>query len=159
MSPFDPKQFLDAQTTESNEKRPLLPTENPDAADGLYTAVVGTIDTASGTIGKGEKIGKPWIQMLVPLRLQVPPMIQALGIPPEVTITDRPFLDLNDQGGEDNSKGKSWRKRAYRDATGQNKPGEPFAWRMLEGKVVKIKVAHEPYLDTFVERAAQILPS
>ena len=43
-------------------------------------------------------------------------------------------------------------------AAGLNKPGEPFAWRMLTGKVVKVKVAHELYNDAIVEKVSQILP-
>ena len=50
-SAFDPQAFLDAQTSEVNERRIPLPTENPADENGLYTAVVGEIGTASGTIG------------------------------------------------------------------------------------------------------------
>lgn len=158
-SQFDPSVFLDATTTEVNEKRPPLPTENSDDPNGLYTAVIGEIKADSGTIGKGERTGQPWICMVVPLRLQVPPAIQALGLPPELTLTDRAFLDLTPQGGIDNSKGKNRQQRVYRDACGMNKPGEPFAWRMLQGKVVKVKVAHELYNEAIQERVAAVLPS
>ena len=54
-SQFDPNVFLDAQQNEVNEKRPALPTENPDDENGLYTAVVGEIKTDAGTIGKGDR--------------------------------------------------------------------------------------------------------
>jgi hypothetical protein len=158
-SQFDPNVFLDAQQTESNDKRPPLPTENPDDENGLYTAVIGEIKTDSGMIGKGDRIGQPWLSMVVPLRLQVPPSVQGLGIPAEMTLTDRAFLDLTPQGGIDNSKGKNRAQRAYRDATGTNKAGEPFAWRMLQGKVVKVRVAHEVYNGNIQERVNQILPA
>jgi len=158
-SAFDPQAFLDAQQTEVNEKRPPVPAENPGDANGCYTAVIGEIKTDSGTIGKGDRIGKPWISMVVPLRLQIPSELQASGLPPEMTLTDRVFLDLTDQGGIDNSKGKNRGQRAYRDATGTNVPGQPFAWRQLQGKVVKVKVAHELYEGNIQERVAQILPA
>lgn len=157
-SQFDPNAFLDAQQDEANEKRPNLPTENPDSEDGLFVAVIGEISTGSGTIGKGEKAGQPWVSMIVPLRIQVPGSLQALGIPAELTLTDRVFLDLTPQGSIDNSKGKNRGQRAYRDATGTNKAGEAFAWRQLQGKVVKVKVAHELYNDAIQERVAAILP-
>lgn len=157
-SVFDPSTFLDAQVTEVNEKRPPLPTENPDSEDGCYTAVIGEIKADSGTIGKGERTGQPWVSMIIPLRIQVPSAVQGLGIPSEMTLTDRAFLDLTPQGGLDNGKGKNRQQRAYREATGTNKAGEPFAWRMLTGKVVKVKVAHELYNDAIQERVAAVLP-
>ncbi len=158
-SAFDPQAFLDAQQTEVNEKRPPVPAENPTDPNGCYTAVIGEIKTDSGTIGKGDRAGKPWISVVVPLRLQIPPELQASGLPPEMTLTDRVFLDLTDQGGIDNAKGKNRGQRAYRDATGTNVPGQLFAWRMLQGKVVKVKVAHELYEGNIQERVAQILPA
>lgn len=157
-SVFDPNVFLDAQQTEVNEKRPPLPTENPDSEDACYTAVIGEIKADSGTIGKGDRMGQPWLSMVVPLRIQVPAAVQGLGLPPELTITDRVFLDLTPQGSIDNGKGKNRQQRAYREACDMNKPGEPFAWRMLQGKVVKVKVAHEMYQDAIQERIAAVLP-
>jgi hypothetical protein len=159
MSAFDPSVFLDAQQNEVNEKRPPLPTENPDSADGLYSAVIGEIKADSGTIGKGEKVGQPWASMVIPLRIQVPSAVQGLGLPPELTITDRAFLDLTPQGALDNSKGKNRQQRAYREACDMNKPGEPFAWRMLQGRMVKVKITHEMYEGNVQERIAAILPS
>lgn len=158
-SAFDPNVFLDAQQTEVNEKRPPLPTENPDDPNGLYTAVIGEIKTDAGTISKGDRTGQPWVSMVIPLRIQVPGVIQALGLPEELTITDRAFLDLTPQGGIDNAKGKNRQQRAYRDATGTNVPGEAFAWRMLTGRVVKVKIAHELYQESLQEKIAAILPS
>jgi hypothetical protein len=158
-SSFDPNVFLDAQITEANEKRPPLPAENPSSEDGLYLAVIGEIKTATGTIEKGERSGQPWVSMLVPLRIQVPQEVQALGINPELTLTDRVFLDLTPQGGLDNSKGKNRSQRVYRDACGMNKPGEPFAWRMLQGKTVRVKLTHELYDGAIQERIGGVFAS
>ena len=159
MSAFDPQAFLDAQTNEANEKRPTIPAENPADANGLFTAVIGEIKTDSGTISKGDNAGNPWISMIIPLKLQIPAAIQALGLPAEFQVTDRVFLDLTPQGGLDNSKGKNRGQRTYREATGMNKPGETFAWRMLTGTIVKVKIAHELYNGNIVEKVAQILPA
>lgn len=155
-SAFDPNVFLDAQTTEVNEKRPTLPAENPAAEDGLYLAMIGEIKTATGMIEKGDRAGQPWVSMLVPLRLQLPAEVQALGLNPELTITDRVFLDLTPQGALDNSKGKNRQQRVYRDACDMNRPGEPFAWRMLQGRTVKVKLTHELYDGNIQERIAGI---
>jgi hypothetical protein len=160
VSAFDPNQFLEATTTEVNERRNPLPTENPATPDGLYTAVIGEIKTDSGVIGKGEKLGQPWVSMLIPLKIEVPAEVQqAFKLDSTFTLTDRAFLDLTPQGQEDNGPGKSRQKKAYRDATGLNVVGEPFAWRMLSGRVVKVKVVHEMYNGVPQERVSAILPS
>ena len=158
-SQFDPSVFLDAQVTEVNEKRPPIPTENPDHENGLYLAVIGEITTSSGTISKGDNAGKPWVSMVIPLRLQIPPSVQGLGIPPELTLSDLAFLDLTAQGALDNSKGKNRRQKDYREATGTNVAGVPWAWRQLQGKTVRVKVQHELYNDVIQERVGAILPS
>ena len=155
-SSFDPNVFLDAQMTEVNEKRPPLPAENPASSDGLYDAVIGEITTKTGVMEKGDRAGQPWVSMVIPLRVQVPAEVQALGIAPELTLTDRAFLDLTPQGSVDNSKGKNRAQRNYRDATGMNKPGEPFAWRMLQGRMVKVKMTHELYEGAIQERVAGV---
>lgn len=159
-SAFDPAQFLDAQVTEVNERRNPLPVENPADEGGLYTAVIGEITTASGIIGKGDNAGKPWVSMVIPLKLQIPAQLQeALALPKELTVTDRAFLDLTPQGQLDNAPGRNRAQKNYRDATGLNNPGEPFAWRMLSGKVVKVKISHEMYNNVPQERIAMIAKS
>ena len=158
-SQFDPSVFLDAQVTEVNEKRPPLPTENPEHPNGLYLAVIGEITTGSGTISKGDNAGKPWVSMIIPLRIQVPASVQGLGSPPEITLSDRAFLDLTAQGALDNSKGKNRRQKDYREATGTNVAGVPWAWRQLQGKTIMVKVQHELYNDAIQERVGAILPS
>jgi len=160
MSQFDPQSFLDATILDANEKRPPLPTECPGEPNGLYTAVIGEIkEPKTGTIGKGERIGQPWISIPVPLRIQVPGEVQALGLPPELTITDGVFLDLTPQGAIDNGKGKNNRQRIYREATGTNTPGEPWNWRKLEGRLVKVKITHEEYNGATQERVGNIFPA
>lgn len=158
-SAFDPNAFLDAQITETNEKRPLLPIDNPDSDDGLYVTVIGEIKADSGTIGKGERQGQPWVSMIIPHRIQVPASLQAIGLPPELTLTNRAFLDLTPQGGLDNGPGKNRGQKNYREACQMNVAGETFAWRMLEGKVVKIQLEHELYQDVPQERIKNVLAS
>ena len=156
-SAFDPAAFLDATQTEANEKRPPLPTENPADANGLFTAQIGEITTASGVIGKGDRTGQPWLSMVVPLKLEIPQQLQdSMKLPPTLTLTDRAFVDLTPQGSIDNTPGRNRSQRAYRDATDMNKPGEPFAWRMLTGRVVKVKINHEMYEGAVQERVGGV---
>ena len=160
MSAFDPSLFLDAQQTEVNEKRPPLPVENPAATDHLYVAQIGEVKTASGTIEKGDRTGRPWLSMIVPLQIDVPAQLQeAMKLPPRITLTDRVFIDLTDQNTIDNSPGRNRRQKMYRDALDLNQPGVVFSWRQVQGRVVKVKIDHEMYEGAVQERVGQILPS
>lgn len=155
MSAFDPVAFLASNQTEANEERPRIPPE-------LYTAVIGDIDPAkgkSGTYSTGPNIGNPWGSISVPLRLQLSPEAQALGLPPEFTLTDNVFIDLTPSGTVDNSKGKNTRQLEYRKATGTNNPGEPFSWLGLIGRPIKVQVKHEMYQGRVIEKPGMILPA
>ncbi len=143
---FDPNQYLDTSITESNERRPPLPVDNPDSADGLYTALIGEIEPKSGRKAGKDGVERDWLQMAVPLEIDVPQSLQdALKLPKSLKLTDRVFIDLTDSGLIDNAPGRNRGQKAYRDATGQNVPGQPFAWRSLTGRQVKIKIGHEEY--------------
>ena len=156
-SAFDPAAFLEAQITEVNERRVPLPPENPEDPNGLYTAVIGEVTTASGVIGKGDRTGQPWISMVIPLKLEIPKQFQdSLGYSPSFTVTDRAFLDLTPQGGLDNGPGKDRQQKNYREACDLNKPGDTFSWRMLTGRVVKVKISHEVYEGNTQERVANV---
>lgn len=146
-SMFDPQVFLDAQVTEVNEKRPPLPVENPAREDGLYTAIIGEVKMNSGTIEKGDRAGQPWLQAIVPITIEVPPQIQeALKLPKEVRLTDRPFIDLTPGGkGIDNSVGRNRAQKNYREALDLNKPGDVWAWRMATGRPVLVKIENHMY--------------
>lgn len=153
MSMFDPAAFLDATISETNEKRPPLLTENPASPDGLYTAMIGEITPKSG-----EKDGKPWMAFAVPLKIDVPQQLQdSLKLPPQITLTDRVFLDLTDQGLIDNTPGKNRGQKKYRDATGMNSPGQVFSWRKLVGQPVKVKITHDMYEGAIQERVGDVV--
>lgn len=160
-SGFDPQQFLDAQQDQPNVKRPPLPTVNPARADGGYIAVIGEVKPDAGTIGKGERIGQPWLSMIIPLSLEIPQQVQdQLGLKLDkgtITLTDRAMIDLTPQGTIDNSVGRNRRQRMYRDAVDMNKPGDVFSWRKLTGQAVVVKVEHEIYLGEIQERIGMVL--
>lgn len=152
---FDPQSFLDATQTEVNEKRPLIPA-------GWYTAVVGEIPAdgvKNGTYGKGERIGQPWLQVRVPLKLSLTQEAQAQGLPAEFQVSDGVFIDLTASGQIDNGKGKNNRQRQYREALAMNKPGEPFSWRMTTGRPLRAEIVHKILEDgRIVENIGGVLP-
>ena len=161
-SGFDPNLFLQAQQTEVNVKRPPLPVANPASPDGFYTAIIGEVKAEAGTIGKGERIGQPWLMMVVPLQIEVPQEVQALmGVQlakGSITLTDRVMIDLTADGrGIDNSVGRNGRQRQYRDALDMNKPGEAFSWQRAQGQVIKVKVNHEMYNNEIQEKPGAVM--
>ncbi len=153
-SAFDPSLFLSATQTEVNERRNLLPADNPTSADGLYVATVGEIKPSGGIIEKGDNAGKPWAGVVIPLKIDVPPELRdSLKLPPTITITDRAFLDLTSDGrGIDNSPGKNRAQKSYREALDLNKPGEAFSWLMIQSRVLKVKLTWEEYQGNMNER-------
>lgn len=154
---FDPALFLSATQTEVNERRPLLPVDNPTTHDGLYVGVIGEIKMDSGIIGKGDNTGKPWVSVVIPIKIDVPQELQdSLKLPSQLTFSDRAFLDLTDNNTIDNSPGKNRAQKNYRDATGLNNPGEPFSWLMVQGRPVKVKVAWEDYQGVQMEKIANV---
>lgn len=153
-SQFDPVAFLSAQQTEVNEKRELVPA-------GWYTAYVGEIkpeNVKNGHYSKGDNAGNPWLQIRVPLKLQLAGAAPSLGT--EFTISDGVFIDLLPSGAVDNSKGKNNRQRIYREATGMNRPGESFSWAAMTGRPVKVEIVHKVLDDgRVVENVGNVLPA
>ena len=151
-SAFDPSLFLDATTEEALEKRDPLPI-------GDYTAVIGEI-TARTWQGKSDP-SKSGMAFDVPLILDIPAEIQVeAGLTePTFTIKDSLLLDTTPQGAIDWGKGKNARLRKYREATDLNKPGEKFNPRMLQGKVITVKLKHEVVGDEIYERVAGVAMS
>lgn len=127
---FEPDDFLNS----SNEsvldtKYNLLPEMEVKASIPL--------DDKALTINKGEKDGKPWAQLAVRLEIQDPlgNIEKELGRKPAVT--DRFFLDLDDNGKLDMNKQRNIRLGQYLAACGCKSP-----WKLtdLKGKTLKCKV-------------------
>lgn len=145
MSLFDPASYLDATLTEPSEKRPPLP-------EGDYTAIINDVKSRTWTGRKDPtKTGIAWDVVLI---LQVPAEIQAAaGLTADtLTLTDSIMLNLTPQKTIDNSKGANRHLRAYREAVNLNKSGDTFSARALIGQTVLVKIAHDMYEGSPVER-------
>lgn len=150
MSMFDPNTFLDATLDTPTEKRPPLPV-------GDYTAIVGEVK-ARAWQGKKDP-SKSGIAWDIPLALEIPAEVQQdLGLnQSNLTITDSIMLDLTDGGTLDNTPGKNRRLRMYREAVDMNKAGDVFSARKMQGCVVKVKLSHEMYEDSIIERVGGVV--
>lgn len=135
---FDPAAFLDFTTTEESVKRPPLPIDD-------YTAVIGDLTTRSWVSPKDPT--KSGIAIDVPLVIDVPgDLVESLGLREStLTVKDSIMLDLTESGSIDMGPGKNGRLRKYREATNNNKAGQPFNARMLSGQVVTVKIGHREY--------------
>ena len=69
------------------------------------------------------------------------------------------MLDITPNGALDNAPGRNGGLRRYREACDLNKPGDSFSARQMTGKVVKVKITHELYLDEPVERISGVTKS
>ena len=138
MSTFDPTSFLDATITEANKKR------NPIPAGVELVAIIGELKSRTW-VGKADPT-KGGIVIDVPLEidLSATPYRESVGVD-KVTLSDGIMLDTLPGGGLDNSPGKNGKLRRYREALGMNTPGEPFSIRMMQGRMIKVKIKNEPY--------------
>lgn len=140
MTAFDPATFIDASINEPSVRRPPLP------AGRDYT----------GTLGEPKP--RPWQGVKDPTKsgmaVDIPVTIDLAGVQnlppgfeglPSVTLTLGIMLDTTEAGTVDNSPGKNGRLRQLREALNMNKPGEPFSWRNVQGRMLKVKVKHREY--------------
>lgn len=137
---FSPETFLDATTTEESVKRPPLPA-------GLeLQAMIKSLKTRTWQGKKDPTLGGIAADLTIEFDLTAYPDIQKQqGGLDKVTIIDGIMLDLTEGGSIDYSPGKNSRLRRYREATGLNVAGQPFSLRMLEGRMVKARIKHDPY--------------
>jgi hypothetical protein len=71
-----------------------------------------------------------------------PEVMQQQGGIEKLTMTDNLFLDLTPAETIDLAPGKNNKMRKWREATDLNTAGQPFTFRMLQGRRVKIKISH-----------------
>jgi hypothetical protein len=141
---FDPAQFVDMETDVALEKRPPLP-------PGDYTALIGDVTCVPWSSKDSSKSG---LRYVVPLKLQVPPSVkEELKLNSDtIQLTDSIMLDQNENGTLDFSPGRNNYLRKYREALGQNVPGEKWSARRMVGQPILVKVKHDIYQGEPVER-------
>lgn len=135
MSVFDPSIYLDATVSEPTVRRPPIPAGRE---------LVGVIQEIKSRSWRGkEDPTKSGVAIDVPIKFELSayPDLEALLGVKEITITDGIMLDTTPTG-IDNSPGKNSKLRRYREALDLNKPGDVFAPRMMQGRLIKAKIGH-----------------
>lgn len=150
LSQFSPESFLDATLTEPSVRRPPLAVQD-------YNAVIKGLK-ARAWQGK-EDTSRSGIAIDVQIEVDVPVEQQAKIGQPKVVLGDSIMLDVTENGAIDNSPGKNRRLRQYRDALDMNKPGDAFNFRMMEGRMIKVKVKHEVYQGDTLDKIEAVAKS
>jgi hypothetical protein len=139
VSNFDPSAFLDTQITEPSVKR------NPIPAGTDVVAVIGEPKMRAWQ-GKADP-SKSGIACDVPLEIDLsayPDLATHVGLP-KITLNDSIMLDTTDDGQLDMAPGRNGKLRRYREALDMNSPGQPFSFRAMQGRMIKVKVKHRTY--------------
>lgn len=134
---FDANNFMNAVYTEVNDTK-LVP-----CPVGEFHAQIEAVEPKSGTIGKGERMGQTWAQLLVTYVIEDEAVKSLLGRD-VVKVLDGVMLDLTDSGGLDMGTGRNLRLGRLREATGLNVKDWPFSPHMLIGKRLKVSIKHVP---------------
>lgn len=134
---FNAEQFMQSTYNEANSTRlkPVPP--------GEYVGVIEPIDAKNFSSGISQKTGEPWARLDVYIECADQRIQDACGVPSR-RIKAGIMLDMTPSGGLDMSEGKNITLGRLREAVGLNKPGQPFSFPQLGGKLVKISVQHRP---------------
>jgi len=132
---FDPSSFLDATFTDAFD------TTFEPIPVGEYPATIDSLKFANGVSDKG-----PWARIDITWALDDPSLAERLGRK-KILCRQSIMLDLLDSGGLDAGKGRNISLGKLRDALGLNVAGQPFSFRMLEGRSAKVSVTQRLWQD------------
>ena len=130
---FNPDQFLDMQVTEANS------TEAIPVPVGEYTAIIGEVKCRPWQ--KKDDPSVAGLALDLSWDIDDSAVKELLGRD-KVKCKQGVMLDLTESGGLDMGKGKNVGLGRLREACDLNRPGEPFAFSMLVGRIAKVKVEH-----------------
>lgn len=139
---FDAKAFMEQKVATANAtERELVP-------EGDFRFMIdageGWIEFDSGTIGKGERAGQPWVKATIRCLLQDEAVKAELGRQ-KVTVRKQVFVDVDSTGQIATGKGVNVELGQLREALGQNDPKKPWDFSKLEGAGPFLgQVKHQP---------------
>ena len=129
---FNPESVLSGRYSES------LDTRSTPIPEGEYVGVVQEIKADNfRTTPKGSTM------VDIPWRIDHPELEDTVGHPSS-TVRQTIFLDLNDRGDLDFSKGKNIALGKLREALGQNTSGKAWSFMDLVGGTANVRVRHRP---------------
>jgi hypothetical protein len=129
---FDPNTFLNQTFDDANDTK-VVP-----CPVGEYIAISEKVDVKPWATKDGSNSGLK-IEILWDVQSDE---VKALLGRDKVIVKQDQMLDLTDTGALDMGKGKNVGLGRIREALGLNKPGEPFSFGMLQGRMAKVLVSH-----------------
>jgi hypothetical protein len=120
---------------------------------GEYQGVLGTPEFRQTEGKKETNLGQKYTWLDIPVTIdltQYPDLLASIGVN-QVVLRYSGRVDVSATGGIDYGKGKSPGFRQIREATGLNFDGQPFSPSMLQGRVVRVKIKHEPYQGELID--------
>jgi len=129
---FDPNTFLNTSYTDANDTK-VIP-----VPAGEYQALAEKVDIKPWSSRDGSSSG---------VKLEIvwdilDDNVKALLGRDTVKVTQQQMLDLTETGAMDFSKGKNIGLGRIREALDLNKPGEPFSFGAIQGRLAKVLVSH-----------------
>ena len=132
---FDPSTFLNAEYNETND------TKVTPCPVGEYPAIAEKVDVQTWQKKDGSASG---LKLNILWDVQDENVRALLGRD-KIIVPQQIMLDLNESGtGLDMGKGKNVSLGRLREALDLNKPGEPFSFGMLQGRMATVIVSHRP---------------
>ncbi len=129
---FDPATFLNQSFDQA------LDTKVVPCPAGEYLAIADKIDVKTWAAKDGSSSGLK-IEILWDIQDE---NVKALLGRDTVKVPQQQMLDLTDTGALDFGKGKNVGLGRIREALDLNKPGKPFAFSMIQGRMAKVMVSH-----------------
>lgn len=132
MSGFDPNTFLNQSFDGTNDTK-IVP-----VPVGEYPGIADKVDVKQWSKKDGSASG---LKLDIVWDIQDENVAQLLGRD-KVLCGQSIMLDLTEEGGLDMGKGKNVGLGRLREALDLNKPGEPFSFGMIQGRMAKVAVSH-----------------
>lgn len=132
MTTFDPASFLNMTVDQAND------TKSIPCPAGEYLAIADKVDIKPWAARDGSSSG---LKVEILWDIQDDNVKQLLDRE-TVKVPQQQMLDLTETGMLDTGKGKNIGLGRIREALDLNKPGEPFAFSMIQGRMAKVIVSH-----------------
>ena len=133
MSQFDPNTFLEMTVQEANS------TVQTPVPAGEYLAIAEKVEVRQWQSSKDPS--KSGLTLDITWNID-DANVKALLERDKVTTRQGIMLDLTENGGLDMGKGKNVSLGKLRAALDLNQPGQPFGFKMVEGRMARIVVSH-----------------
>lgn len=140
---FDPASFLDMAVTGANDTK-LVP-----IPIGEYVGTTGDVEVK--TWQSKDDSSKSGLKLEIQIAIDDAKAREVTGRD-KLTVKHDVMLDTLPGGGLDMGKGKNVGLGRLREATGLNDANQPFSFRMLSGRPLKVAIKHREYKgDMFAE--------